>query len=453
MNGSSRQDCKADRTLQPSEDVSARMPDLSSAPDHEAAGGPHSQQSQDHKFIDPSVWRIVGNPLVPPVHDGPLHDLGVAVKDLFAVQGFAIGAGNPKFLSEARIQKNHASAVRSLLEAGAHVVGIAQTDEFAYSLSGVNIHYGAAPNPSAPGRISGGSSSGPATAVSGGQAEIGLGTDTAGSIRVPAAYQGLWGIRTSTGRIQRDGVHPLSPSFDTVGILARDAHTLAIAAEQLMPEPDRAAPAGVKTDVLLDSCVDEDVRIAFSQWRSTALRNLHTHDCEIHDSTITANSGELAITHDMLDAWLTIFNTVRGYEAWKAHGGWVSNHWNDMDPQIASRFERDMHITAEDYENFCVTFADARAEIRNLLGNHLLLIPTVSCVAPLAGDSDESIQAIAHARAETMLLTTIAGIAGLPAVNIPIRTKAGLPCGACLIGPSGSDKGVIAAAEHLAKNV
>ncbi|WP_369344438.1 amidase family protein [Bifidobacterium aquikefiricola] len=398
--------------------------------------------------MDPSIWRIVGHPLVSAIHDGPLRGLGIAVKDLFAVQGFAIGVGNPQFLSEASIQEHHASAVRLLLEAGAHVAGIAQTDEFAYSLSGVNIHYGAAPNPAAPGRISGGSSSGPAAAVSSGQAQIGLGTDTAGSIRVPAAYQGLWGIRTSSGRVRRDGVHPLSHSFDTVGILARDAHTLAITAEQLMPEPDSVTPVGVKIDPILDSYVDEDVRIAFSQWRSAALRDRYTQNSAAPAADIN-DSEELAITHDMLEDWLTIFNVVRGYEAWQAHGDWVSSHGNDLDPQIASRFERDMHITAEEYERFSIQFADARATIRGLLGNHLFLIPTVSCVAPFAGNTDESTRAIAQARAATMLLTTIAGIAGLPAVNIPIRTAAGLPCGACLMGPSGSDKSVIAAAERL----
>ena len=123
------------------------------------------------------------------------------MKDLFEVAGFAVGAGVPAYLAESRPAATSASAVEALVAAGADVIGIAQTDEFAYSVAGRNSHYGTPPNVAAPGSIPGGSSSGPASAVALGQVSIGLGTDTAGSIRVPASYQGLWGLRTSHGAI------------------------------------------------------------------------------------------------------------------------------------------------------------------------------------------------------------------------------------------------------------
>lgn len=393
-----------------------------------------------HAF-DTGIWRVVGSPLVNSTHSGPLDGLGIAVKDLFAVNGFAIGAGNPKFLDEATPQTAHAPAVASLLQSGAHIVGIAQTDEFAYSLSGVNIHYGATVNPAAPGHISGGSSSGPAAAVSSRQADIGLGTDTAGSIRVPAAYQGLWGIRTTTGRIARQGIHPLSHSFDTVGILAREATTLGTVARQLMPDADAVTPHGIVTDPLLDELIDEDVRKAFCGWRHAVL----AHHQDAHNTKDT-----IAITAPMLDTWLRIFQIVRGFEAWQSHGAWIHNNWDSLDPQIATRFEHDMHITREQYQLSLEQFAAARTTIRALIGNHMLLIPTVSCVAPRIGGNKAALLAIAKARAETMRLTVIAGVGGLPAVNIPLTTKQGLACGACLIGPAQSDNSVIAAAAELA---
>lgn len=153
--------------------------------------------------LDPRVWRAVGAPLVPAASSGAVDGLDVAVKDLFAIEGQRIGAGVPRRLAEAPLETSTAPAVAMLLDAGASVRGIAQTDEFAYSIAGRNSGYGTPPNPAVPGAIPGGSSSGPATAVSLGQAAIGLATDTAGSIRVPASYQGLWGCARRTARCLR----------------------------------------------------------------------------------------------------------------------------------------------------------------------------------------------------------------------------------------------------------
>ncbi len=176
--------------------------------------------------LDRSVWRTVGDPLWQGAWEGALAGLTVAVKDLFAIKGYRIGAGNPTFLAEARAETTTAAAVTDLLRGGASLRGIARTDEFAYSIAGDNVHYGTPPNGALPGALPGGSSSGPASAVATGQAEIGLATDTAGSVRVPASYQGLWGLRTTHGLVPRQGLLPLAQSFDTIGWLTRDGDTL-----------------------------------------------------------------------------------------------------------------------------------------------------------------------------------------------------------------------------------
>ncbi len=175
---------------------------------------------------DPRIWREVGQPLVAPTRPGPLSGMTIAVKDLFEVAGFRLGLGNPAFLNSAAPAERTAAALQVLVDAGAAVRGIAQTDEFAYSIAGANAHYGTPPNGVLPGRLPGGSSSGPASAVAFGQATVGLGTDTAGSIRVPASYQGLWGLRTTHGAVSVEGMWPLAPTFDSVGWLARDAASL-----------------------------------------------------------------------------------------------------------------------------------------------------------------------------------------------------------------------------------
>ena len=131
-------------------------------------------------------------------------------------------------------------AVVRLLRAGAEVVGKTVTDELAYSLNGRNVHFGTPTNSEAPGRICGGSSCGSASAVAGGLCDVALGSDTGGSIRVPASYCGLFGLRPTHGRIPLDGVMPLAPSFDTVGWFARDAETLERVGAVLLGEDAQA---------------------------------------------------------------------------------------------------------------------------------------------------------------------------------------------------------------------
>lgn len=393
--------------------------------------------------IDRRIWREVGTPLVPAAKPGPLSGMTVAVKDLYAVEGRRVGAGNPEYLRTAPIEKRSAPAVAMLLNAGADVLGIAQTDEFAYSLAGTNVHYGTPPNPKAPGRISGGSSSGPASAVAMGQATIGLGTDTAGSIRIPSAYQGLWGIRTTHGRISREGIHPLSDSFDTVGWMTRDAQTLGFAAKALMPEREPAnAIRGLAICPALDEGTEPDVREAFVAFRAAA-----ANGADGADEPATAG-----FTMAMLDELLSVFQSVRGFEAWQANGEWVQGHWDALAPEIAARFHHDATITETDYRRGLDRLTQARTMVRGLVGDRALLIPSASSVAPFLV-SDGNVEQVERARAQTLRLTSIAGVGGLPAVNIPLETADGLPCGACLVGPAGTDRALIELAKDLYRRV
>lgn len=409
-----------------------------------AGDGAAAHMTTGARAIEPTIWRVVGTPLIAATRPGPLSGMGVAVKDLYAVAGQRVGAGNPTYLAEAPIQEHSAPAIQRLLDAGADVIGIAQTDEFAYSLVGVNAHYGTPPNPRAPGRVPGGSSSGPASAVASTQATIGLGTDTAGSIRIPSAYQGLWGLRTTHGRISREGVHPLSGSFDTVGWMTRDAQTMDAVTQAMQPDRDSAALSGeVAVCVLPSQMVDADVAEAFGR------------SCDMIRTAMTANGfarthtwDELALDADMFDGFLDIFSVVRGYEAWQANGGWVRGHFDAIAPDIAQRFRNDALIDETAYRQGLERLERSRAMVRSLVGARVLLMPTAATVAPTLTEQDDPDTA-ARTRKQTMRLASLAGIGGLPALNMPIATAQGLPCGMCLIGPAGSDKALVTFGKEL----
>ena len=171
---------------------------------------------------------------VDPTGSGPLDGLTFAVKDLIDIGGYKTGCGNPNWRYTHPPATVNAVCVEQLLAAGARCVGKTVTDELAFSLLGENHFYGTPLNPKAPDRVPGGSSSGSASAVARGLVDFALGTDTGGSVRVPASNCGTWGLRPSHGFISVAGVNPFAPTFDTVGILASSAVVLAHAASVLL---------------------------------------------------------------------------------------------------------------------------------------------------------------------------------------------------------------------------
>jgi len=381
-------------------------------------------------IFDPSVWRVrpEPGPLTAPTGSGVLDGETVAVKDLFAVAGQRVGAGNPAWLAAAPVEESHADAVARLLDAGAALAGIAQTEEFAYSLTGANAHYGTPPNPRAPGRISGGSTSGPTTAVAAGEASIALGTDTGGSVRVPAAYQGLWGIRPTHGAVPDGGLLPLAPSFDTVGWLTRDAATLARVGDVLLPADMAALPDPaplVLSDALLALAAPE-VRDAVGQLARAA--------------------GARPVEWAPEPAWLAAFQILQAAEAWAVHGGWLEGRMDTLGPAVRGRFERARAVGAADAEAARTAVVQARAQIRERLGERVLVLPSTATVAPRPEEAEA-------AREATMLLTCIAGIGGLPAVSVPVTTAERLPAGACLVGPAGSDLSLLELAGRIGVRV
>jgi amidase len=369
-----------------------------------------------------AIWRVVGSPLVTGAASGTLKGATVAVKDLYEVKGFAVGAGVPAYLAESPIASGTATAVQQLLDAGASVQGIAQTDEFAYSVAGRNVHYGTPPNGAVPGAIPGGSSSGPASAVATGQATIGLGTDTGGSIRVPASFQGLWGLRTTHGAVSRSGLLPLAPSFDTVGWLTRDADALSRAAAVTLDieAQEAVTPDYVYSPALLELCTPS-VRAAFR---------------------VEAEPVDLGDLDELFEA----FRMTQAVEAWQSDGEWVTAHPGALGDDIAARFAFARGITEAQGLAAAAAFGAARARLDDILGERVLLLPSASAAAPSTTASTEHLEAF---RMSTLRLTCIAGLTGRPGLSVPAYVTPDGPVGLCLVGPRYSDLALIELGREL----
>lgn len=373
---------------------------------------------------------------VPSAANGPLSGLTFAVKDLYDVAGYPTGAGHPLKRSQSDIKTTSAPAVQMLLDAGARFVGKTHTDELAYSMNGENYHYGTPINIRAPGRIPGGSSSGSAAATAAGLVDFALGTDTGGSIRAPASYNGLIGLRPTHGRIDISAVVPLAESFDTVGWFARDAETFARVAAVLLGEDADAPP-------LRRFIVGDDIHaLLLGDLEEAAVRSASPR--------IAAHlepAGAIIVAEDGLTSWRMTFRTMQAYEAWQAHGAWIEQYHPTFGPGIRERFEWASRVTREDYDAADIRRTHVRERLLALLGNDTVLaIPTTPGIAPLLDLDGEELESYRN-RSLSMLCT--AGLAGLPQISLPLAEHEGCPLGVSLVAPPGRDRALVDLARKI----
>lgn len=365
---------------------------------------------------------------------GPLDGLGLVVKDVIDVRGAVTGGGNPDWAAEHDPARESAPAVTALTEAGASLAPKGQCAELAFSLSGDNVHYGMPWNPAAPDRDPGGSTSGPAAAVAGGICELGLGTDTLGSVRVPASYCGVWGFRPTHGRIGVEGVMPLAPSFDTVGLLAAEPERLQRAAEVLLGEPTASGSPPSRLLIappLLSAAEPEVAEAARSAARDLAER-------------LGAEVAETAILDDAPspEDGMPAFNVLQGVEVWGNYGEWVERTSPSLGPDVAARLERAAGFTRGDAEEAAPVAQALAAAVARLEPNESLVLPATGTPAPgREADADER----ERARVSAGQLTSIATIAGAPAISMPLLNVRGLPVGLSLVGAPGADLMLLAA--------
>jgi len=368
--------------------------------------------------------------------DGPLAGLTFAAKDVFDVAGIVTGGGHPDWLATHQPALRTAPAVRACLDAGARLSGIAIADELAFSLLGKNAHYGTPVNPACRDRVPGGSSSGSASAVAGSLVDFALGTDTAGSIRIPASYCGIYGLRPTHGRIPVDGVLPLSPSFDTVGWLARDAGLLERVGHALLGGAGASSNA-IRRIVLLEDAfalADADVRAALDK-------------AAIRVAQALAPLGPATLGHEGYADWLAAYNALRPPEIWAAYGAWIAQAKPRFAPQIAKRFKTVARNANADTTQARAFRAGAQAKAKALIGaDGVLMLPSAPTIAPKKGAAETLTLAF---RERTIRLSCISPMLGLPEISMPLAMVDGCPVGLSLIGPAGGEEALLRAAVAL----
>lgn len=374
---------------------------------------------------------------VPHAVAGPLAGLSFGVKDLFDVAGYPTGGGQPFVLAMSGIKTKTAPAVQRLLDAGARFLGKTVTDELAFSMNGNNAHFGAPINGAVAERISGGSSSGSASAVSNNLCDFALGSDTGGSVRAPANHCGLYGIRPTHGRIKLTGVLDLSPSLDTCGYFARDAETFARVSAVLLGDDPTALPANIRLLKPLDIWAMLDNNVLTAQAAPLAL--------------VEAALGKATETQVILDDPDTAywsFRYIQGHEAWVVNGPLIERFCPPLGPGIAERFAWSKTVTGEQLASANVYRERFRKHLADLLGTDgVLVMPTVADIAPLITDGGDSLESY---RNRSIQMLCLAGLSGFPQISLPLGNRLGAPLGLSLLGPAGSDMGLVRLAQQIA---
>jgi len=370
--------------------------------------------------------------------DGPLKGLTFAAKDIIDVAGHVTGCGNAEWFRTQAPAQHHAAVVQILLDAGATMVGKTITEEFAYGLIGENFHYGTPRNANAPGRVPGGSSSGSASVVAAGEVDFALGTDTGGSVRVPASFCGIYGLRPSHGRVPLAGIMPLAPSLDTCGWFARNPGTMKRVGEVLLDWRDPPAPG--RFIVAADAFAVAGAQV--HEALSPALQRV----AEILGPPQEIDAGDLDGREDLAD-WAAVMQVFRGSEAAASHGAWISAADPVMGPGFRERFEAGGRYTRE--EIAAATAARARFEghLDALLANGAVMaVPAAPAVAPPVRSPESVFDAL---RTKNEYFNSVAALARLPQISLPLAEADGLPIGLGLIAAHGNDELLIDIAIEL----
>lgn len=364
---------------------------------------------------------------------GPLAGLTFGLKDIFDVAGYKTGFGSPDWLATHEAAKAHAPVTRQLLDAGAYLVGKTHTEEMAFSLTGENAHYGTPQNPAAPGRVPGGSSSGSAAAVAGRLVDFAIGSDTGGSVRAPASFCGIYGIRPTHGRISLEGVCPLAPGFDTCGWFARGPALLARIGEVLL-----GGKASSPGRVLLA----QDAYALATPEAQQALR-----PAVVRVEKALGKAEPVTVSAEGLNNWFEVFRVLQFAEIWDTHREWVARVKPNFGIAIGKRFEAVAKVTPDEVAQMKPRREEIAARLDKLLAhNAILILPTVPDVAPLLNCPHEQTTAF---RERAMGMLCIAGIGRLPQVSLPLATLNGCPLGLSLLAARGNDEMLLEAAKNI----
>ena len=382
-------------------------------------------------FVPGSALRIAGAPT------GPLAGLTFAAKDLFDVAGHPTGGGSPDWPRRHPVPTRHAWAVQRLLDAGATLIGKTITDEVSLGILGENPFEGTPLNPAAPEHVPGGSSSGSATAVAQGLCDTALGTDTGGSVRVPASFCGLYGIRPTHGRLDLTGMMAQAPSSDTTGWFARDAETFARVSAMLLDEP--ITPADLPTTLVV---ANDAFGLADAETAAALQPMVRTL------SALVGYVREDLLAPPGLSVWARSQRTLQSSESWLTFKDWLDRDNPRLQFSVARGLVAAAAILESDRQGAALMRAEARARLAWLVPpGAILCLPTTPFPAPRKGLPLATLDPL---RARMSCLTAVGGLTGVPQVSLPGATVDGRPVGLSIIGAPGSDAVLVAVAKAMA---
>ena len=360
--------------------------------------------------------------------NGSLSGLTFAVKDLFDIAGYPTGGGSPEWLASHDPADETSPLVTALLDAGADCIGKTVCDELFYSFVGVNVHYGTPININSPGRVPGGSSSGSSAATAAGLCDFAIGSDTGGSVRIPASFCGVFSLRPTHGALDLSHAMPMAPSFDAAGWFARDAETFSRVGRVLLPEATIQQPVErlVFADFLWD-LADPEIRDPLESVTDRLKPNFASVE------RIAEMPGGISAA-DVLEA----FRIIQGYETWRSFGQWIQETDPKLGPGIRERMAIASKITRDQME----AQVEVQTRVRDNLGR-LLSPGTVLCLPPVASlppERDVDLTTLDPFRAKNLTMVAYGSLAGFPQLTVPVARNQDCAIGLSFMGNAGTDR-------------
>ncbi|NNM58963.1 MAG: glutamyl-tRNA amidotransferase [Legionellales bacterium] len=380
-----------------------------------------------------------------PYQTGLLDNLTFAVKDNIDIAGHKTSYGSKSWLATHPPAVCHALCIEQLLSSGATCLGKTISDEFTYSLDGESYFYGTPINPKAPDRIPGGSSSGPASAVACDLVDFAIGTDCAGSIRVPASLCGIWGMRPTTHRISEAGVLPFVPSISTVGVLAKQLSTLEKVMHVLLrSQPSTVTP--IKNIYLLEDAFDiahPVIRKALNESISR-LKNMQN----ITVKTISF-SDVIQEKISLFECNEEILRIIQSAEVWNSVGAWLEAFMPEMGSRARAGLDNVKQTDRSKVNDALIKCERIFTKIEQFTQEgDLFCFPTVPVLTPVKGQLDQFENAMEFYR-PTMAVTSFSGAGRLPEISIPIAKIGTVPVGLSLVAGHRKDEFLLAVAKQL----
>lgn len=361
--------------------------------------------------------------------NGPLKGLTFAAKDVFKILGSTYGNGHPEWLRTNSPDDFTSSLITRLLESGADLIGKTICDELCFSISGENWNYGSPINPHDPRRYAGGSSSGTGAATAGGLVDFAIGSDCLGSVRVPASYNGLLGLRPTYKRIPNDGEAPYCESMDVLAYVAKDREVFKTVSKVMLGEDK--LPVKFKKLIIAKDCFN-DVNMDVKQALKPAIDFIGENLSSVE---------EINISPDGLDKWVDVFRIIQGYEVWESYGSWIRKYNPRLSRGPKERLAWASTITMQQYKDAYSKRQAIIDRINNLVSNDTLIImPTAASIAPLRSAPLEEINTT---RSQSSSLLCVSPLTNTPQLTLPMINQHNVPLGISLIGPQDTDLSLV----------